>query len=85
MTISVFGNSSGKFTSEEELLLQWKDEITTAAELVGMSPRIIASIIYAEHKLNVKTGENILDYVLQKADIILLWELLRSKSTQLSG
>ena len=67
LTIPVLSNSSGKFISEEELLLQWKDEITTAAELVGMSPRIIASIIYAEHKLNVKPGENILDYVFAKS------------------
>jgi hypothetical protein len=67
LTISVFGNSSGKFTSEEELLLQYKNEITKAAKQVGMSPRIIASIIYAEHKLNVKTGENILDYVFAKS------------------
>lgn len=67
LTISVFGNSSGKFTSEEELLLQYKNEITKAAKQVGISPRIIASIIYAEHKLNVKTGENILDYVFAKS------------------
>ncbi len=67
LTISVFGNSSGKFTSEEELLLQYKNEITKAAKQVGISPRIIASIIYAEHKLNVKPGENILDYVFAKS------------------
>lgn len=63
----VFSNSFEKFTSEEKLLLKYKNEIIKAAGQLSISPRIIASIIYAEQKLNVKAGENILDYVFAKS------------------
>ena len=58
---------SSKYTSEEDLLIEYKKEIVQAANQVGISPRVLASIIYAEHKLNVKLGENILDYVFAKS------------------
>ncbi len=63
----VFSKNIAELTSEEELLLKYKNEILEAAEQLNISPRIIASIIYAEHKLNVKLGENILDYVFAKS------------------
>ncbi len=67
LTLSAFPYSPKKLSGEEELLLQYKNEIKEAAKLVDVSPRIIASIIYAEHKLNVKLGENVIDYVFAKS------------------
>ena len=64
---TIFCNGKSKLNSEEELLLQYKNEIIKAANIVGIPPRILASIIYTEHKLNVKFGENILDYVFAKS------------------
>ncbi|MFZ2324919.1 MAG: hypothetical protein WAV89_14645 [Ignavibacteriaceae bacterium] len=64
---TIFGNGKTKLSSEEELLLQYKNEIIKAANIVGVSPRIVASIIYTEHKLNIKFGENVLDYVFAKS------------------
>lgn len=66
-TSPVFCNIKPKSSSEEEILHKYKNEIIKSANIVNISPRIIASIIYAEHKLNVKTGENILDYVFAKS------------------
>lgn len=62
---TVFGNS--KNTREEDLLIKYRKEIVQAANQLGISSRIVASIIYAEHKLNVKLGESILDYVFAKS------------------
>lgn len=62
---TVFGSS--KNTREEDLLIKHKNEIVQAANQLGISSRIVASIIYAEHKLNVKLGESILDYVFAKS------------------
>lgn len=66
-TVSVFSIGKFSLTTEEETLLKYKNEITQAAKQIGISPRIIASIIYAEQKLNVKLGEDILDYVFAKS------------------
>lgn len=52
---------------EEELLIKYKNEINQAADAFNISPRIIASIIYSEHKLNVKLGESVLDFVFAKS------------------
>lgn len=65
LVVNTFGIS--RYTSEEELLIKYKKEIIEAANQVSLSPRILASVIYAEHKLNVKLGENILDYVFAKS------------------
>ncbi len=50
-----------------ETIIRYKDEITKSSKLVGISPRMLASIIYAEHSLNYKLGENVIDYVLAKS------------------
>ncbi len=84
LTISVFCNSSGKFTSEEELLLQYKNEIIKASEEVCISPRMLQAL-YTLSIINVKLGESILDYVFAKSGYILLWELLKLKLTRLFG
>jgi hypothetical protein len=47
----------------ELLLKQHRQEILRAAEAFGISPRLLASIIYAEQMLNVKPGETILEEV----------------------
>ena len=67
LTLSVFPFQKARLSSDEELLLQYKNEILDASKLVDISPRIIASAIFAEHKLNVKLGENVIDYVFAKS------------------
>ncbi|MDY0083685.1 MAG: hypothetical protein RBR74_10940 [Ignavibacteriaceae bacterium] len=64
---NMLGKNITGLTSEEELLLKYKYEIINASEQLNISSRIIASIIYAEHKLNVKLGESILDYIFAKS------------------
>ncbi|HQF41885.1 MAG TPA: hypothetical protein PK073_03150 [Ignavibacteriaceae bacterium] len=49
---NMFGKNITGLTSEKELLLKYKYEIINASEQLNISSRIIASIIYAEHKLN---------------------------------
>lgn len=66
-TSPVFCNIKPKSSSEEEILHKYKNEIIKSANIVNISPRILASIIYAEHKLNFKFGEGVLDYVFAKS------------------
>jgi len=49
------------------VLVEYKDKIVEAARGFGISPRLLASCIYAEQALNVKPGENILDVVFAKS------------------
>jgi len=46
------------------ILLEHKNEIVEASKSFGIAPRLLASIVYAEHSLNVKPSEDILDKVL---------------------
>ena len=48
----------------ETTLLKYSKEIKVAAEKTGISPRLLASIIYAEHKLNYTLTDKVLDGVL---------------------
>lgn len=48
----------------ENTLLKYKSEIDYAALETGISSRLLASIIYAEHKLNYNLEDKILDGVL---------------------
>lgn len=47
-----------------QVLVEHQKELIEAATTFGISPRLLASIVYAEHSLNVKPGEDILDKVL---------------------
>ena len=46
LTLSVFPFQKARLSSDEELLLQYKNEILDASKLVDISPRIIASAIF---------------------------------------
>lgn len=46
------------------VLLEHKNDIIEASRSFSISPRLLASIVFAEHSLNVKPGEEILDKVL---------------------
>jgi hypothetical protein len=46
------------------VLLEHKNDIIEASRSFGISPRLLASIVYAEQSLNVKPGEDVLDKVL---------------------
>ena len=66
-TLQVFCNIKLKSSSEEDILHKYKNEIIKSANIVNISPRILASIIYAEHRLNFKFGEGVIDYVFAKS------------------
>ncbi len=53
------------FASEraQAVLREHKNEIIEASKSFGISPRLLASIVYAEQSLNVKPGEDLLDKV----------------------
>ncbi len=53
--------------AEREILIKYSSEIKSSSELFNISPRLLASIIYAEHKLNYKVGEKTIDYILAKS------------------
>jgi hypothetical protein len=59
------GCSFGAYCQQEvlDLLSQNRRNISQAAQKVNISPRLLASIVYAEHALNVKPGEKLLDVV----------------------
>jgi hypothetical protein len=46
------------------VLIEHKNDIIEASRSFGISPRLLASIVYAEQSLNVKPGEAVLDKVL---------------------
>jgi hypothetical protein len=46
------------------VLIENKNNIVQASRSFGIPPRLLASIVYAEHSLNVNLGEDILDKVL---------------------
>jgi ABC-type Fe3+-citrate transport system substrate-binding protein len=48
----------------EETLIKYQKEINNAATEVNISPRLLASVIYAEHKLNYNLEDEVLDGVL---------------------
>ena len=50
-------------TDDSELLSKNAHNITHAARSFGISPRLLASIVYAEQTQNVKPGEKFLDVV----------------------
>jgi len=45
------------------VLVEHRNDIVEAARSFGIAPRLLASIVYAEHSLNVKPGEYMLDKV----------------------
>lgn len=51
----------------EEVLRANRRFVVQAAETFSISPRLLASVIYAEQSLNVSPGEIILDHVLAKS------------------
>ena len=44
-------------------LIDQKENILHAGRVLRLSPRLLASVVYAEHVLNVKPGEQVLDVV----------------------
>lgn len=61
ITINVLGSD------QKEILLENKAYINKYAKIFAISPRLLASIIYSEHKLNLKPGESTLDYIFAKS------------------
>ncbi len=59
-TSTVFHNGS----KAGRTLEKYADEINYAAKVVHISPRLLASIVYAEHKLNYTLSDEVLDGVL---------------------
>ncbi len=51
----------------EAILLSHKEEIIAAAQAFHVSPRMLASVIYAERQLNRRPGEDVIDKVLARA------------------
>jgi len=61
VTINVLGSD------QKEILVENKAYINKYAKIFEVSPRLLASIIYSEHKLNLKPGESTLDYIFAKS------------------
>jgi len=54
-------------SDQKEILVENKAYINKYAKIFNFSPRLLASIIYSEHKLNLKPGEATLDYIFAKS------------------
>ena len=50
----------------KEVIVKYSTEINKASVETGISPRLLASIIYAEHKLNYNLEDEVLDGILAK-------------------
>ena len=61
VTVNVLGSD------QKEILIENKAYINKYAKLFDLSPRLLASIIYSEHKLNLMPGESTLDYIFAKS------------------
>ncbi len=59
ITLLLWGN-------RESMLKEHRGEIEEAARAFGISPRVLASVVYAERSLNVRLGEDIVDVVLAR-------------------
>ena len=46
-----------------QTLIEQKENILHASGVLRLSPRVLAGVVYAEHLLNVKPGEQVLDVV----------------------
>ncbi|MFA4922583.1 MAG: hypothetical protein WC557_00125 [Ignavibacteriaceae bacterium] len=53
--------------NQENILIENKEYINKYAKVFNISPRLLASIIYTEQKLNVMPGEGVLDYIFAKS------------------
>ncbi len=59
ITLLLWGNP-------ESMLKEHRGEIEEAASVFGISPRVLASVVYAERSLNVRPGEDMVDVVLAR-------------------
>ena len=63
--IAVTVNALG--ADQKEIIVENKAYINKYAKVFDISPRLLASIIYSEHKLNLMPGESTLDYIFAKS------------------
>lgn len=52
--------------SPETLLKEHRGEILEASRAFGISPRLLASVVYAERSSNIRPGEDVVDVVLAR-------------------
>ncbi|MEO8167826.1 MAG: hypothetical protein ABI623_06245 [bacterium] len=64
LAVLVLFSISGGTERARSVLVEYRNEIREASRSFGISPRLLASIVYAEHSLNVRPGEAVLDKVL---------------------
>ncbi|MGB2869112.1 MAG: hypothetical protein WBD36_11720 [Bacteroidota bacterium] len=67
LLLLILANPARAQDKAEDLIREKQEEIRVAATRFHFSPRLLAGIVYAEQSLNVRSGEQVVDYVLARS------------------